>query len=565
MKKHYAIAIAIAIIMLFNGTSNNIPRMRMIAQGNGIYRFESPDGGFIRFKDMSPMSASILAAIDSISIDTIVINLPELDTTKFPGRLRYVCEIPPVNGYANTLLVGDVDRNGRLEMYGTTRGFYDPDYGPSGAYELDSDGVFRRHFMYPDSFKLATVIYDVDKDGMDEVGVTHYAQHRIFHKSSPTSFADSMLFECNPFAGEARWLLDLRFADVNRDGVIEFIAMEDTSPRKVYISAYNKQLIRLDTIYSFTPPNYHPGTAYVGDFDQDGKTDFIVGCANGEVYIVEHDKGNKFDLVWSGYAGVKNAYENMVTNDLDGNGKIELWVGGDMYYGGSGITRYTAFEADGDNSYKPVARIDFPTFFSFFAGNCLARDIDHDGKEELLMCMEENVVILKFTGSRGKFDFKVLVHKLNTYPNSNSVVQGATVADVDNDGKDELLFSLDEVANDRLRVFTEIYKISLPSSDVSIRQQKPTGYHLNQNYPNPFNPSTTIEFELCLRELANVTVYDRTGKEIRQLIDKELPTGSHRVTWDGRDNHGNAVASGVYFITLRTKQYSKTIKSLLIK
>jgi hypothetical protein len=71
---------------------------------------------------------------------------------------------------------------------------------------------------------------------------------------------------------------------------------------------------------------------------------------------------------------------------------------------------------------------------------------------------------------------------------------------------------------------------------------------LHGNYPNPFNPMTTIVYSLAKDGPVTIAVYDVSGRRIRTLIDgKTVEAGIHTVTWDGLDNRGRSVSSGVYF------------------
>lgn len=82
--------------------------------------------------------------------------------------------------------------------------------------------------------------------------------------------------------------------------------------------------------------------------------------------------------------------------------------------------------------------------------------------------------------------------------------------------------------------------------------QNVAAFHLFQNQPNPFNPSTTIQFALPYDARIQLTVYDVTGREVARLADGERSAGTHRVSWDGANRDGAAVASGVYFYRLET-------------
>jgi len=87
-----------------------------------------------------------------------------------------------------------------------------------------------------------------------------------------------------------------------------------------------------------------------------------------------------------------------------------------------------------------------------------------------------------------------------------------------------------------------------------------------QNHPNPFNPQTTIAFELPKREAVTLSVFDISGRLVRELITAESHTpGRHEVVWNGRDDVGRQVASGTYFYRLEAGSYSETKRMVLIK
>ncbi len=93
----------------------------------------------------------------------------------------------------------------------------------------------------------------------------------------------------------------------------------------------------------------------------------------------------------------------------------------------------------------------------------------------------------------------------------------------------------------------------------------PTEYSLSQNYPNPFNPTTTIGFRLPRAARAFLAIYNTLGQRIRTLADQDLNAGAFAATWDGCDERGEAVASGVYLYQLRIDDYVETRKLTLLK
>jgi len=83
--------------------------------------------------------------------------------------------------------------------------------------------------------------------------------------------------------------------------------------------------------------------------------------------------------------------------------------------------------------------------------------------------------------------------------------------------------------------------------------------------PNPFNPSARIVFELPRSAEDTLTVYSATGAEVRTLVSGYYPAGRHDVVWEGRDDDGRAVASGIYFYRLTAGGETQTKKMVLIK
>lgn len=88
----------------------------------------------------------------------------------------------------------------------------------------------------------------------------------------------------------------------------------------------------------------------------------------------------------------------------------------------------------------------------------------------------------------------------------------------------------------------------------------PDGFYLSVNYPNPFNPTTTISFGLPVGNDVTLKIFDVLGREVSTLIDSKLTAGEYEVTFDAKN-----LASGVYFYQLKTSQFLKTRKMLLLR
>lgn len=102
-------------------------------------------------------------------------------------------------------------------------------------------------------------------------------------------------------------------------------------------------------------------------------------------------------------------------------------------------------------------------------------------------------------------------------------------------------------------------------TDVESRRSVPTKFELEANYPNPFNPETTIRFGIPEKNHVTVTVYDLMGRKVKTLMNAIKPAGQYQTVWDGMDDAGNPVVSGIYFYEVRNGNDSQIRKMTLLK
>ncbi|MGH7496847.1 MAG: FlgD immunoglobulin-like domain containing protein [bacterium] len=93
----------------------------------------------------------------------------------------------------------------------------------------------------------------------------------------------------------------------------------------------------------------------------------------------------------------------------------------------------------------------------------------------------------------------------------------------------------------------------------------PKRFALHANYPNPFNPSTTIKYDLPKATHVVLRIFDVVGRRVKTLIDEEKNAGYHHLVWDGTNQEGRPVASGVYFYRLETASFTKIRKTMLLR
>jgi len=93
----------------------------------------------------------------------------------------------------------------------------------------------------------------------------------------------------------------------------------------------------------------------------------------------------------------------------------------------------------------------------------------------------------------------------------------------------------------------------------------PMQYALYQNFPNPFNPVTEIQFDVPDGSVLDLVVYNLMGQQVRRLVNGEIQAGYHRVVWDGLNDRGEPVSTGVYIYSLISPSFHNTKKMVLLK
>ncbi|MBD3290601.1 T9SS type A sorting domain-containing protein [candidate division KSB1 bacterium] len=115
---------------------------------------------------------------------------------------------------------------------------------------------------------------------------------------------------------------------------------------------------------------------------------------------------------------------------------------------------------------------------------------------------------------------------------------------------------------DDLRVVKKKYVDVADKNDIPL----PATTDLRQNYPNPFNPQTTIQYDLPAgSHHVRLVIYDMLGKQVRTLVDGNQSGGSHSILWNGRDDNGQQVASGIYVYKLSAGKQSYTKQMTLVR
>jgi len=361
---------------------------------------------------------------------------------------------------------------------------------------------------------------------------------------------------------------DITLGDLDGDEFTDLLFARGAGGRDMHIFEYNPIINSFDSIYRFQI--YETGQVAVsgfsvGDFDLDGNKDIVLGTGKGNVFVIENEGNNHYTNSWQGMVETYATYIHSWSKDIDGNGKPEFWVLGQAFYNNIAITRITIFETTGDNSYQQVGRVDLVGVFSFYAGTMQAVDIDNDGIGEIAICIDGNFLILKFIGSRDHQSYKV--YYIKQPENTNFGYYGAYLKDLLGDGENELLLSMfdDPPQLNYIRFMTRVFIPDSLTSTYESEKYIPSLNQLYPNYPSPFNPTTNVKFGVDNSTNTIIKIFNVLGKEVRTLLDNYLPSGEHTVQWNGKDDKGNILPGGVYFIQMIAGSYRKTIKTILLK
>jgi hypothetical protein len=217
--------------------------------------------------------------------------------------------------------------------------------------------------------------------------------------------------------------------------------------------------------------------------------------------------------------------------DLNGDSAVDLATAN--YYSDN----VSVLINNGDGTFQ--TKVDYPVGSYPFSIFCA--DLDNDLDVDLIVAnsRSDNVSLLLNQGD-GTFGSKI------DYSAGNFPVS-VFCADLDNDSDLDLA-----VAN----YYWDSVSVLLNQTIVlEVKDEKftelPKDYLLFQNYPNPFNQSTKIEFALSHSGLVSLNIYDILGRKVKTLVSENLSSGYKSVLWDGKDDFGNEVSSGIYFYQLK--------------
>ena len=344
--------------------------------------------------------------------------------------------------------------------------------------------------------------------------------------------------------------------------------------------------------------------AALGDLEGDGFLDIVVTTYEDNIYAINSDGSIK-----SGFPYVaSHRFRSPATLvDLDGDNDLEIVAGNDdgnlyiLHHDGTVMTTYDVgndirggisvadINDDGSNEllfvgYDDKIHIWNPTTESELDGwpydmgnNALScpvtADLDNDGDLEIVTAMKSGTIyIFHHDGSifnnfpytvAGNIETTPAIGKLDTdddYEIVFGTTSGLEVIDIKSESGERNSWKLHR--GNMMR--TGLYNTTLTSTNPK-DQIVPAKFSVSQNYPNPFNPTTKIEIQLAETNNLIVSIFDVTGRLINTLVNNKLEAGLYSVEWNGKDQNGRLIPTGVYIVKVVSGKNNHNQKIAFVK
>ncbi|MBA7705282.1 hypothetical protein ES703_114108 [subsurface metagenome] len=279
-----------------------------------------------------------------------------------------------------------------------------------------------------------------------------------------------------------------------------------------------------------------------GDLNQDGYDEIIIN-AHGFDYMEKRNVGVEYIIF---------GFENIISL-------------GDIILDDQSVNMVRIF---GKNTEDLLGALDVGDFNGDGIGDLLAGSLEADPLDRIRA--GEGYIIYSSLDFQSRSDIDLSnfnSNVINIMGSDNSICTAGRVAagDINGDGCDDAIISSGTHPFGREWAGT-VYVvwgknvITKVDNTETLKQ-----FSLYQNNPNPFNPTTTIEFSLPGEGFTTLAIYNLAGQKIRELIAGNMTAGAHSIVWDGMDDSGSPVSSGIYFSRLTMGERTVSGRMVLVK
>jgi len=427
---------------------------------------------------------------------------------------------------------------------------------------------------------------DMTGDGIPDLLVSDATDSRIYlYRGFPDSLESTPYDSIVPDSAGYAFGGYLSVGMVGSDSVADLVFSDPNYPNhgKVY---YYENPFSDDKVpdWAFLPGGFARNIRNVGliDFDGDTQLDIFISMPGrvGEIGLVDTvgliavflgpNYADTPDLVIAQPQGLDSIdwrqFPSGVANvaDFDGDGWNDLAALYNtkplIYLGGPSADTLVDFRLQGTTSLTSIAA---------------AGDVNGDGGDDIVMGLTRTfwgAVDIYLGGSAMDIFYDLTITDDDLYPPRsirNIGYQVASAGDFNGDGYDDILITCRNLPSPAGQPHVVYLVAGSPSivTDVTddIAPNLPCAFSLAQNHPNPFNLSTAISLDLPERQHVTLKVFNIVGRHVITLLDRRLPAGRHQVEWNGADDSGQWVGSGIYIYVLRGARGVKARKMLLLK
>jgi hypothetical protein len=449
---------------------------------------------------------------------------------------------------------------------------------------------------------------DIDSNGDFDLFIGEKEGNLNFYRNEATWPIPSWtLVTENYYAIKAGDFSQPTFADIDGDGDLDLFVGKDDGRIEFYRnigSSHSPSWILVSDNYQSIDVGGYSSPAFV-DIDADSDFDLFIGETHGRIFFYRNDGTpqepswtpipNKYDFIDVGMYSVPTFADLDLDDDLDllignGEGKIlffrnfgtpqaDSFVFITDYYDSMNVGERSApflwdVDSDGDPDLFIGEAEGGVHFYKNLTLNSIRGRVTGNGNNPLsdaLVYLSGDRNDTTFTDSLGNYQFVGLpVRNYCVFRNPGTFQYCFTPLDSD-------AFEINFLGTTDVDEGVDTFNLS------------PNTFNLYQNYPNPFNPTTTIQFRVGSWEFGgpvhttqektvdssrfmvhspiqtNLTIYNILGQKVRALVDEPKEVGRYEAIWDGKDEDGREVASGIYFYQLKIADYCEIKRMILVK
>jgi serine protease len=445
--------------------------------------------------------------------------------------------------------IGDIDHDGGNEIVAISKS------GQFSAWHANGTAVTGFPVDKGGLFYSSPLLADLDGDQRLEIIAGSFTDNRVYVIKYDGSDLTGW-----PTPALNRWYGSPSAGDIDEDGLDEIVYAGFDSSLHVW-NADGTEVSGFPTRLN----GQVRSAPSIGDVDGDSHLEIAVTVyTTGDLYLIDHT-----GQVMSGFpvhiSPSLSSTPSLV--DINGDGNLEIILG-------SSDGNLCAFNVSGHE----ITGYPIPISGSVF-GTAAVGDITGDGLPD--------IIVGTYSGNLYGFDRTGAT--LNHFPimgtGSRPISGSVAIGDLDNDGRMEIVVPIKAIGSNlvvydyRVQASTQFLKwpnfgrdsyrrnnsetplVGVLENDASV----PNTFSLSQNYPNPFNNSTTISFSLSRNGNVSLMIYDLLGRRVKLLQSGNLSTGKHSFTWNGTDESGAEVTSGVYFYRLESREGVSTRRMVLLK